>query len=144
MTTRRTWGWSKPLTPADFGEPTDARWATVEIAGLQFYNYYAAEDEVADEADIAIPKAGEQAQLIRRPDNPHDPHAVEVWIRSGRLQLGHLPRHIAAKMAPALDGGAMFRAYVAEPGDGSPWSATVAIFGDDLPDGIAPDPDWDL
>lgn len=49
--------------------------------------------------------------LRRNPDNPHDANAVEVRAerppdRPGEpIMLGHLPRALAARIAPELDAG---------------------------------------
>ncbi len=51
--------------------------------------------------------------LIRNPDNPHDTNAVEVHQPSIGGMLGHLPRDIAARVAPWLDAGHKLRVGVA-------------------------------
>ena len=48
--------------------------------------------------------------LIREPDNPHDPSAIRVTI-FGDTFLGYVPKHIAEDMAPLMDEG---RSFVAE------------------------------
>lgn len=116
------------LTPLDLelerlraGEP----WCTVAVAGLQFYRY-GEWDEVLDRP--VIPEAGDRLALMRRPENPADPHAVEIWWRDGH-QFGHVPRDTAAELAPLMDAGAACRAYVLDPGDGEAWSLRALLVG---------------
>ncbi len=103
------------------GEP----WVDTSLAGLQFYDY-AGIDELTGEP--LIPAAGDRLSLVREPANPHDGNAVEVWWRNG-IRLGHLPRHVAAEIAGALDAGVALRAYVAHGGDGEAWSARALLVG---------------
>lgn len=49
--------------------------------------------------------------LIRNPDNQHDANAIEVHQPSVGM-IGHLPREVAARLAPCLD-------------DGETWQATL-------------------
>ncbi len=103
------------------GEP----WLDTTVAGLQFYDY-AGIDELTGEP--LIPAAGDRLSLVREPENPHDPNAVEVWWRNG-IRLGHLPRLVAAAVAGPLDAGVALRAYVAHGGDGEAWSARALLVG---------------
>ncbi|TCD63046.1 hypothetical protein EIP91_006059 [Steccherinum ochraceum] len=45
---------------------------------------------------------GEEVRLIREPRNRYDPNAIKVE-NIGRTQVGHIPKNIAAKLAPLLD-----------------------------------------
>ena len=46
------------------------------------------------------------AVLNRQPDNPHDPNAVAVLIPASDVgHVGHLPRALAARLAPEIDAG---------------------------------------
>jgi hypothetical protein len=56
-------------------------------------------------------RAGDRLELVREPDNPHDPNAIRVEWR-GRT-LGYLPRSDNAAVARQLDRGAALRASVA-------------------------------
>jgi single-stranded-DNA-specific exonuclease len=60
---------------------------------------------------IAGLRSGVALKLVRRPENPHDANAIEVWY--GNLQLGFFNRGLAAQIAPRMDGGARYRARVA-------------------------------
>jgi hypothetical protein len=60
------------------------------------------------ESDAAAP--GLPLELRRDPANEHDANAIQVW--AGALQIGWVPRELAAELAPRLDAG-------------EPWSAVV-------------------
>ncbi len=45
---------------------------------------------------------GEFVQLVRNPENPHDPNAIVV-LNSRGSQIGHLPRDTAATVAGLMD-----------------------------------------
>jgi hypothetical protein len=109
------------LTSIRIGHP----WTETAIAGLQFYDYGAP----GLSGEPISPALGDRLVLIRAPDNQHDANAIEVWWRNA-IRIGHLPRELAAEMAPLLDAGALARAYVTSPGNGEPWSARVLILGE--------------
>ncbi len=60
---------------------------------------------------IAGLRAGAPLELLRQPDNPHDPNAIAVHY--GTLQLGFFNRRLAAHIAPLIDAGARYRARIA-------------------------------
>ena len=93
---------------------------TTVVAGLQYH------------LRGVLPSAGDVVELVRQPDNPHDPNAVRV-VWSGRM-IGHLPRCDAAVVAPRMDAGASVTGMVGDPGDGSPWSMTLLLSGDAVAD----------
>lgn len=101
------------------GEP----WFTAAVAGLQFYEY----DKI-DEFGHVMPAVGDPVSLVREPGNAADRNAVEVWWKNSR-KLGHLPRHVAALVAPVIDAGQPLRGYVENPGDGEAWSMVVLCVG---------------
>jgi hypothetical protein len=103
------------------GEP----WFASKVAGLQFYAYGRI-DELTGEP--IIPQPGDRLGLVREPANEHDSHAVQVWWRNTHM-LGHLPRTVAAEVAPLLDAGFAARAYVHTPGDGEAWSLRALVVG---------------
>ena len=43
-------------------------------------------------------------ELIREPENPHDPNAIKVAL-FGHFDLGYIPRQQALHLAPLLDEG---------------------------------------
>ena len=55
-------------------------------------------------------QAGDELQLVREPDNPHDANAVRVEWRGYRL--GYVPRRENAALAWGLDRGVRVRARV--------------------------------
>ena len=55
-------------------------------------------------------RAGDELELSREPDNPHDPNAVRVEWR-GR-KLGYVPRRENAALAWGLDRGERLRARI--------------------------------
>lgn len=50
--------------------------------------------------------------LVRNPDNEHDANAVEVHVPSGVGMIGHCSRIIAARLAPSMDAGIEFQAWI--------------------------------
>jgi single-stranded-DNA-specific exonuclease len=54
---------------------------------------------------------GEEVFLRREPQNPYDPHAVQVVRRDGAV-VGYLSSALAGRLAPRLDRGARYRATV--------------------------------
>ncbi|KAI0266685.1 SNF2 family N-terminal domain-containing protein [Gloeopeniophorella convolvens] len=61
---------------------------TSNVVGIQYYK--------------GLVDAGEQVRLIREPQNRYDRNAIAVQ-NIGRAQVGHIPRQIAAKLAPLID-----------------------------------------
>ena len=57
------------------------------------------------EAPLLFPelRAGDRLDLVREPDNPHDPNAVRVDWRGRRL--GYVPRRENSALAWAMDRG---------------------------------------
>lgn len=108
-------------------EPDLARefWATTPLAGLQFYDYGCRDAVLGTEV---MPAHGDRLALMRRADNPFDTNATEVWWRN-EYQIGHLPRSVAAEVAPLLDAGKVLRAYVVDVGNGEAWSVKALLVG---------------
>lgn len=52
---------------------------------------------------IAKLRPGQQLRVEREPANKYDPNAISVW--TFQQQLGHLPRGLAAEIAPFMDAG---------------------------------------
>lgn len=99
-------------------------WCTTVVAGLQFYSY-GREDEFLGRI---LPETGDRLSLMRRPDNPADRNATEVWWRN-QHKFGHLPRELAAHIAPRMDQGLACRAYVYTARDGGAWSMRAVLLG---------------
>lgn len=65
-------------------------------------------------------RVGQPLTLRRRPDNPHDQRAVEIWWQD--RMLGHLPRLDNAAVAQMLDRGERLEARIAAlTRDPDPW-----------------------
>lgn len=109
------------LISIKIGQP----WTEAAIAGLQFYDY----GTPGLSGEPVSPALGDRLVLVRVPDNQNDANAIEVWWRNS-VRIGHLPRELAAEMAPLLDAGAPCRAYVTSPGNGEPWSAWILLLGE--------------
>lgn len=58
-----------------------------KIVGIRYYSGFAT--------------PGEQVMIRREPGNPYDSNAIRINNVQG-TQIGHLPRHLAAKLAPYL------------------------------------------
>lgn len=66
------------------------------------------------ESKAADTRAGQQALLVREPDNKHDPHAVAVHAldKSGeQVQVGYVNKGLARRLAKQLDAGASVAAW---------------------------------
>ncbi len=73
------------------------------LAGFQYHAGNALWDRLA---------VGDALDLVREPDNPHDPRAVRVEWRG--LQLGYLPRVENEAVAAAMDRGERVEGRIAE------------------------------
>lgn len=108
-----------------------APWATCATAGLQFYSYGQPDEFLA--GGVVVPEDGDRVTIMRRPDNPADGNACEVWWRNA-CHLGHLPRSVAAAVAPRLDARESLRAYVVDKGRGGAWELVLLLVGDAVAD----------
>ncbi|KAH6672708.1 SNF2 family domain-containing protein [Plectosphaerella plurivora] len=66
---------------------------STKIVGVRYYNGHAT--------------MGENVITIREPSNPYDTNAIQVTNVMGH-QIGHIPRTVAAKIAPYMDRGDIF------------------------------------
>ncbi|KAJ3569860.1 hypothetical protein NP233_g4782 [Leucocoprinus birnbaumii] len=71
-------------------DPIDELYCTLHtsVVGIRYYT--------------GLVGPGEEVSLVREPLNPYDPNAIQVK-NIGRVQVGHLPRNVAQKLAPLLD-----------------------------------------
>jgi hypothetical protein len=67
----------------------DPRIRVVPVAGVS-YRVEALPDPSFD--------PGRRLALVPEPDNEHDPNAVGIWNEERALQLGYVPREIAAEL----------------------------------------------
>jgi hypothetical protein len=82
------------LRDAATGEPVtwdDPRVRVVPAAGVSF------RPEALDDSSF---DPGRRLALVAEPENEHDPNAVAIWNEGRTLQVGYVPREVAA----ALDG----------------------------------------
>jgi HIRAN domain len=81
------------LRDAATGEPVrweDPRIRVVPVAGVS-YRVEALPDASFD--------PGRRLALVPEPENEHDPNAVGIWNEERTLQLGYVPREVAAELA---------------------------------------------
>lgn len=99
---------------------------TTKVVGVTFVPGYPQNlyrlQEIAAENYLSAPASfgnnpspeGLPAVLIRNPDNPHDGNAIEVHVPAlGRdAMIGHVPRDLAARLAPKMDDGEEWQAEI--------------------------------
>ena len=81
------------LRDAATGEPvrrSDPRVRVVPVAGVS-YRAEALADPSFD--------PGRRLALVPEPENEHDPNAVAIWNEDRTLQVGYVPREVAADLA---------------------------------------------
>jgi hypothetical protein len=83
--------WLRDAATGEAMRWSDERVRVVKLAGAS-YRLEALQDEGF--------APGRRLALVPEPENEHDPHAVGVWDREGRLQAGYVP----AEVAPSLHG----------------------------------------
>lgn len=87
------------------------------VVGVSFVPSWPRNLYALEELSMATTLLGDEqipVVLQRRPDNPHDSNAIEVHVPAlGELAfVGHLPRAVAARLAPHLDAGERWLAEV--------------------------------
>lgn len=87
-----------------------------KVVGVTFVDNYPENVEGIDRLAAArFLRTGElepiPVVLVRRPDNEFDPNAIEVDVPA-LGPLGHLPRVVAAVVAPVIDGGGVYAAEI--------------------------------
>ena len=85
-------GWS------DFSLPAVGEW-------------YDNEDGTSRQLELAECQRGEKLELVREPENPHDPHAVAIFTPRG-IRVGYLRRDRALWIGAKIDRGYDVRAIV--------------------------------
>ena len=83
--------WLRDAATGDAMKWDDPRVRVVKLAGASYRS-----DALQDGAFAP----GHRLELVREPENEHDPNAVAVWDRDRRLQAGYVP----ADVAPELGG----------------------------------------
>ena len=100
----------------------------IEVVGMSFVPGYPANlhrlRELQEKQAVASLEGGEfgdsyepeplAAVIIRNPENEYDANACEVHVPTlGRKgMVGHVPKELAARLAPLMDGGAQVRGWV--------------------------------
>ena len=71
-------------------------------------------DELGWFSDPSKPSGPMELLLFRNPDNVHDSNAIEVHAPTlgRRAMLGHVPKDLAAKLAPSMDRGDEWKAVL--------------------------------
>jgi hypothetical protein len=105
---------------------TDTAIHISSVAGTQ---YHERGDYDRDLDQEIWPLAGDRLELVREPDNPYHENAIQIRWKNGRFMIGHVPRHLADELAPAMDAGQVLMAYCSVMGDCRPWSMCCAIIG---------------
>jgi hypothetical protein len=80
------------LRDAATGEPVrweDPRVRVVAAAGVSF------RPEALEDASF---DPGARLALVPEPDNEHDPNAVGIWNEARTVQVGYVPREVAAEL----------------------------------------------
>jgi hypothetical protein len=80
------------LRDAATGEPVrweDPRLRVVAVAGVSF------RPESLDDSSF---DPGRRLRLVPEPENEHDPNAIGIWNDAGALQVGYVPREVAAEL----------------------------------------------
>jgi hypothetical protein len=72
---------------------------TTKLAGVSFGDHQQNIKIFGNAKELGI---GEY-ELLREPQNPHDPFAVRVCF--GTICLGYLPKNVARTVAPQMDAG---------------------------------------
>jgi hypothetical protein len=67
----------------------DPRIRVVPVAGVSF-RFEALGEPAFD--------PGKRLALVPEPENEHDPHAVGIWDAGRTIQLGYVPREVAAEL----------------------------------------------
>src|SRR6266704_4808320 len=67
----------------------DPRLRVVPVAGVTFQ---------PGNVDDPSFDPGRRLALVREPENEHDPNAVAIWNEARTVQLGYVPREVAAEL----------------------------------------------
>lgn len=74
---------------------------------------------------------GEDVQIRPEPENKYDPNALAVHVAAGfgTAHIGYVPRELAEKIAPLLDGEALIAKVVEINGGFEKFDGTWATYG---------------
>lgn len=81
----------------------------IPVVGVSFVEGYPA--NIHKIAELFRQRKGDVfVQLVRNPENQYDKNAIEV--RLDNRMIGHIPKEIAARIAPAMDRGVQYLASI--------------------------------
>lgn len=92
---------------------------SVKVVGITFVEGYPDNlhrlRAAADRAQLTGDGTEGLAVVLRRePANAVDPNAILVEVPAAEGPVGHVPAHLAARLAPELDAGAVWRCSITE------------------------------
>ncbi len=98
-------------------ERTPYREFQTKVVGVTFENA----DGASRQSIISRCGIGEDIELVREPDNPHDANAVAVTRRRTGEQIGYLSRDVAGRFVEQAESGQEFSAEICEIIGGGGW-----------------------
>lgn len=133
QTGRDAWGGAEPdeaeeIIDLSQDNEESSGWVCVggidtKIVGLRYYNGYAS--------------VGEIVMVRREPSNPYDSNAIRINNVQG-TQIGHIPRTVAAKLAPYMDSKSIVtEGMLASQSNGYECSLKLKVYGPGAPDARA-------
>lgn len=95
--------------------PLPPRWSA-KVVGVTFApGYPDILDRLQAVQQLALSRGeGLPVVLIHNADNANDTNAIEVWVPAADGLIGHIPAHLAERLAPRLDAGEKWQAEVEE------------------------------
>lgn len=87
------------------------RWNDFSLPGCG--EWYDNEDGSSRQEELRRCRPGESVDLVREPDNPHDPLAVAIVSARG-IRVGYLRRQYAQWIAAKIDDGRAFPVAIVE------------------------------
>lgn len=94
------------------------------VVGVSYSN----QDGSSRQAYISEMTPDTAVQLVPEPTNPYDANAIAVFI-PGNKQIGFVPRELAAKIAPFLEGEKFLARVVSLHGGFETWDGGTASLG---------------
>lgn len=93
---------------------------------------------------LEVTRVGDPVMLRPEPSNKYDPHAIAVWVAhedAAALQIGYVPKEIAAEIAPAIEGESLLGKVFEITGGFKKWDGSFASYGCIITVDI-PDTEW--
>lgn len=94
----------------------------IKVAGVTFEGRQLVLAEMA---------AGAPVMLKPEPENPFDENAIAIWVadKKAALQIGYVPRDLAAIIAPFIEGESMYGKVHEMTGGFEKWDGSRASLG---------------